>query len=50
MNTEIKVIYTCQNLDCAKPFDAYQGSKQRYCTECLMGRMRHKGKFKIRKV
>jgi len=34
-----KVIYYCQAEECMKPFEAEQGSRQRFCPECLYKRV-----------
>ena len=30
-----EVEYICQEPDCKKPFKVKQGSRQRYCPECI---------------
>ncbi len=37
-----QVTYTCQ--DCKAEFEVDQGSKQRYCPDCLIKRIKRAGK------
>ena len=36
-----KVVFKCQK--CGKPFLAPQGSRRRFCDDCLVERISHKG-------
>ena len=42
-----QVTYKCQ--DCQKEFEVDQGSKQRYCPDCLIKRIKRVGKKGDRK-
>jgi len=41
MAEENKVVFKCQK--CSKPFIVRQGSRRRYCDDCLVERISHKG-------
>ena len=42
MAEENKVVFKCQK--CSKPFIVRQGSRRRYCKDCLIARISHKGR------
>lgn len=39
MTEKRKVTYYCQDKECGKPFEADQGSRVRFCPECLVKRV-----------
>jgi len=41
MAEENKVVFKCQK--CGKPFIVRQGSRRRFCDDCLVERISHKG-------
>jgi len=47
MAEENKVVFRCENLKggklCGKPFIVRQGSRRKFCDDCLVERISHKG-------
>jgi len=39
MNKKYKVVHHCKA--CDKPFTVEQGSRQQYCNECIVKRVKH---------
>ena len=42
MASEEKVVFKCHK--CGKPFLVRQGSRRRFCDDCLVERISHKGR------
>jgi len=47
LDEENKVVFKCKK--CSKPFIVRQGSRRRYCDDCLVERISHKGEKEERR-